>query len=109
MSQTIEEALEAELNTIDSTISSFPTPPDALYHLVNWHVATAVDPAVNGGYVLVHTSTLQNLQALNTLLEKHQIPVLPVVTAPERDRTPRAFNLRDYTPGPLSAVEVLGE
>jgi len=90
MIDTIEQALEHELATLQATMEDFLTPTDALHALIDWHVQVAVDPAVNGGYVLVHTSTLQNLQALNTLLEKHQIPVLPVVTAPERDRTPRA-------------------
>lgn len=31
----------------------------AISELIQWHVNVATDPKVNGGYVLVHTKTLE--------------------------------------------------
>lgn len=46
-------AIDHELVTIGSTADSFSSPKEALNALIEWHIAVATDPAVNGGYKLV--------------------------------------------------------
>lgn len=54
------EQLRAQLAELDhqcvmmgSTLDSFESPKQALHALIDWHVAVALDPRVNGGKVLV--------------------------------------------------------
>lgn len=54
------EVLDTALVTIGSTLASFPDATVALDVLIDWHVAVAVDPAVNGGEVLVPQSAIDS-------------------------------------------------
>lgn len=54
------EVLDTALVTIGSTLASFPDAKVALDALIDWHVAVAVDPAVNGGEVLVPKSAIDS-------------------------------------------------
>lgn len=47
------EVLDTALVTTGSTLASFPDAKVALDALIDWHCAVAVDPAVNGGKMLV--------------------------------------------------------
>ena len=48
-----KECIDQELVTLESTADSFASPKDALKAIIDWHVAIATDPAVNGGFMLV--------------------------------------------------------
>lgn len=45
--QAAEQAIDDELVTIGATLSTYPTPRDAVRALIDWHVAVALDPAVS--------------------------------------------------------------
>ena len=45
--QAAAQAIDDELVTIESTLSTYPTPRDAVRELIDWHVAVALDPAVS--------------------------------------------------------------
>jgi hypothetical protein len=89
--KTIEEAVEQELNSIQSTISSFETPQDALNHLITWHIDAALDPVINGGKALVELTTLQNLEKLQKFMKDQGIPTFTVEPAPSRDVPQHSF------------------
>lgn len=55
------QALQDELIQIQATIESFATPAAALSALIDWHVAVATDPRVNGGKVLVPVEATQEM------------------------------------------------
>ena len=48
-----EQALENELSVMHATLSSYENASAALKTLVDWHVAVALDPAVNGNKTLL--------------------------------------------------------
>lgn len=52
-SPSLRDALEYELNMIESSIEAFENEVEALNALIDWHVSVAVDPKVNGGWQLV--------------------------------------------------------
>lgn len=45
--QAAEQAIDDELVTIGATLSTYPTPRDAVRALIDWHVAVALDPSVS--------------------------------------------------------------
>jgi uncharacterized coiled-coil protein SlyX len=53
-----KEALEHELSSTQSTISSYPSPAEALSAVIQWNIDVATDPLTNGGMVLVPVELL---------------------------------------------------
>jgi len=53
-----KQAIDQELSLIQSSTDSYDTPQAAIKALIDWHVETATDPRVNGGYALVPVSTV---------------------------------------------------
>jgi len=47
------QALQSELSVMQAAIESYESPAAALKALIDWHVAVATDPRVNGGMALV--------------------------------------------------------
>lgn len=47
------QALQNELSVMQAAIESYESPAAALKALIDWHVAVATDPRVNGGMAIV--------------------------------------------------------
>ena len=61
-------AIDHELVTMGCTADSFSSPKEALNALIQWHIAVATDPMVNGGHKLVPmTSAMSNADLLEWL------------------------------------------
>lgn len=52
-SPSLRDALEYELNMIESSIEAFENEAEALKALIDWHVNVVINPKANGGWQLV--------------------------------------------------------
>lgn len=55
------DALDRALVTIEATVDSYSSASDALNTLIDWHIAVATDPKVNGGWKLVPVEPTQDM------------------------------------------------
>lgn len=58
----IVDALDAEMTLIEDTIESHDSPREAILWLINWHVTVALNPDINGGFVLKPKGQLEAWQ-----------------------------------------------